>query len=411
MTSPPHRLAEGEGGLLAVQPFSIGGHGGGPRIMRSLLAAAPLSVLAVETGPRRGAQVGDGGDVPEIHLPIRPSLGRLESTRAHRVLGVLDIARLGNLTRRVTRVAGGASGPEPRVPARCLHAVLHSLDFIAAHRTASRLQLPLFLSVHDDPSYVLRGRAERAYALRRVGAVWQTAQERFVISPEMGTTMCSRYGERSYVTVTDGLDTVAPSPPPGVAGRLTVYFMGAAHLSYADNFNVLFEALAHLRADGVDARLVTRAGELGFNVNARGVPIDSRPWAPQAEVERDFDDVDFAYMPLPFGPVHAEFVRCSMSTKMVTYLGSGVPILFHGPEDAAAANLLRRGDAALIAGSPDARTVATALSASSDRRTQVADNALRLARQQFLLSDIRSRFWEPILERVAQPVLADPPTP
>jgi hypothetical protein len=397
----PHRLAHGEGRLLAVQPFSIGGHGGGPRIMRSLLDASASSVLAVETAARRGGQVGDGGNVPELYLPIRPSLGRVESTRANRVLGVLDIARLENLTRRVMSVARGAAGPQPRVPATCLHAVLHSLDFIAAHRASTRLQLPLFLSVHDDPSYVLRGRAERSYALQRAGEAWQAAQERFVISSEMGITMCARYGERSYVTVTDGLDSVASSPHLPVTGRLTVYFMGAAHLSYAENFNVLFEALSRLRSQGVDAKLITRAGGFAFNVETKGVPVESRPWAPQADVIRDFDDVDVAYMPLPFGPAHAEFVRCSMSTKMVTYLGSGVPILFHGPGDAAAANLLRGSDAALIAGSADADALASVLAANGERQTQVAANALRLAREQFLLSDIRARFWKPITDCIS----------
>jgi hypothetical protein len=185
--------------------------------------------------------------------------------------------------------------------------------------------------------------------------------------------------------------------------------MGAAHLSYEDNFNSLFEALARLRREGVDARLVTRAGDFGFRVDSRGVPIDSRPWAPQAEVVRDLDDVDVAYMPLPFGPAHAEFVRCSMSTKMVTYLGSGVPILFHGPGDAAAANLLRRADAAVIAESPDPGAIVSALSADRDRMARVAGNALLLARQQFLLPDIRARFWTPIVEQRTRgaPAMAD----
>jgi len=379
--------------------------------MRSLLTAAPIDVLAVETAPRAGARLGDADDVREVHLPIRPALGRLESTRAHRALGALDIARLASLTQRLTSLASGTRGPQPRAPFSALHAVLHSLDFIAAHRTSLRLGLPLFLSVHDDPSYVLRGRAERAYALSRVGEVWQAAEERFVISPEMGMTMCDRYGERSYVTVTDGLEAVEASPRAGVAGRLTVYFMGAAHLSYEDNFNSLFEALARLRRDGVDARLVTRAGDFGFRVDSRGVPIDSRPWAPQAEVVRDLDDVDVAYMPLPFGPAHAEFVRCSMSTKMVTYLGSGVPILFHGPGDAAAANLLRGADAAVIAASPDPGAIVSALSADRDRMARVAGNAVLLARQQFLLPDIRARFWGPIVEPGTRgaPAFADGP--
>jgi GT2 family glycosyltransferase len=83
---------------------------------------------------------------------------------------------------------------------------------------------------------------------------------------------------------------------------------------------------------------------------------------------------------------------------MVTYLGSGVPVLLHGPEDSAAGNLLRGADAALVADSLDVRAVAEILAFGGDRGPVVADNALRLARQRFRLSDVRARFWQPILE-------------
>jgi len=275
--------------------------------------------------------------------------------------------------------------------------VPHTLDFVAVQRVAAQLRLPMFLSLHDHPGYAMRGRAERAYALHRLGSTWRSARERFVISEEMGLEMCRRYGERSYLIVTDGLEAVASAPRHRIPGRLSVYFMGAVHIAYAENFQCLLDSLALLRAEGVDARLITRSGQLPFSVNSRGVPIDARPWAQQSEVIQDFDDVDLAYMPLPFGSQHAEFVRFSMSTKMVTYLGSGLPMLFHGPPTSAAGSLLGQAGAALAAGSLDVREVAEALSFGADQGARVAERALRLARRRFLLADVRARFWEPIL--------------
>ena len=362
--------------------------------MRSLLAEAPVAVLAVATSPRLGAQTAC---VPEVHMPIRPSLGRLETTRAFKALGVFHVAMLESLSRRLTRLGEGQAGTSPRVRAGSFHAIPHSVDFVAVQRAADRLGLPMFLSLHDDPGYALRDRAERAYALRHLGAAWLGARERFVISEDMGLEMCRRYGDQAYVIVTDGLDPVRPLPRTVTPGRLSVYFMGAAHIPYDGNFQCLVAALEQMRDRGIDARLVTRAGHFPFRLKSRTVPIEHRPWAPQSDVERDFDDVDLAYMPLPFGPEHADFVRCSLSTKMVTYLGSGVPVLFHGPKQSAAGNLLRQAGAAFEADSLDARALCEILAFDRDRGIAIVENALRLARARFRLADIRTRFWAPIL--------------
>lgn len=369
--------------------------------MRSLLHEPPASVLAVATSPKPSAQMGSHDEVPEIRVPIRPFLGRVESTRAVRALGALDLVSLGRLAHRLTGLATGRAGPPTEAPATCIHAVPHTVDFAAVHRVAERLRLPLFLSLHDDPGYVLRGRAERSYALRRLGQAWRGACQRFVICEEMGLEMCHRYGDRPYVIVTDGLESVAPSPRPTIEGRLWVYFMGAANIPYADNFECLLRALARRRDEGVDVRLITRSGRFPFRMTGTGVPIESRPWASQSDILGDFEDADVVYMPLPFGSDHADLVRFSMSTKMVSYLGRGVPLFYHGPKASAAGNLLRQADAALVGDSLDVRAVADILASNADRKAAVAENALRLARRRFLLSDVRTRFWEPILDAKA----------
>jgi glycosyltransferase involved in cell wall biosynthesis len=368
--------------------------------MGSLLRDAPAPVLAVATcGTLPTEHPADTGDVTEVHLPLRRSFGRLERTRATRVLGALDVLAINGLARRLAAVAADSKAPDASTMA--LHAVPHTLDYVAVHRVAARLDLPLFLSVHDDPRWALHGRVDRRYALRQFARAWRGACGRFVISEEMGTEMCRRYGEHPYVIVTDGLDGVPSSPRPQGRGRMKVYFMGSAHLSFAGNFQYLLEALAQLRDDGVDASLVIR-GDLPFRVNSRNVPIETRPWSPQGFPADDLNGVDMAYLPLPFDRAHEEFVRFSMSTKMVTYLGGGVPILFHGPSHSAAGGLLSRNGAALLAHSLDVRSLVETLRSYDSQGPGVTERALRLARTQFGLSDVRARFWEPILEATAR---------
>jgi hypothetical protein len=214
----------------------------------------------------------------------------------------------------------------------------------------------------------------------------------------MGEEMNRRYGSRSYVVVTDGLPGVADAPRAREKNRLRVYLMGSIHLSYEQNFDNLFQALKRVQeADPtVEVSMVTRGG-FPFPVRSRGIPVESRPWGTQADIDADLEDVDLLYLPLPFDPRHASFARYSLATKLVTYAGTGIPILMHGPADSAAARLLQAHDAAIMATEPDGASVADVLAANAERGPSLAANALDLARSRFLLADQRSAFWGGLL--------------
>jgi hypothetical protein len=122
------------------------------------------------------------------------------------------------------------------------------------------------------------------------------------------------------------------------------------------------------------------------------------PFAPEAEVERDMLTADLLYQPMPFQAHARPFNRFSMSTKMITYLGSGLPIFYHGPDDAAACKLLTRRDAAAICNTLDPEDIAKQLLDGAARRESIVKNALALARSEFMLAEQQRRFWEPILQ-------------
>lgn len=105
---------------------------------------------------------------------------------------------------------------------------------------------------------------------------------------------------------------------------------------------------------------------------------------------------DLLYLPLPFQEFARAFSRFSLSTKMITYLGSGLPIFYHGPGDAAAGKLLARHDAAAICTTLNAEEISKQLLDAIARREAIVGSALSLARSQFLLADQQRRFWEPI---------------
>jgi glycosyltransferase involved in cell wall biosynthesis len=371
-----------------VQPFSVQAPGGGPRILRAMLEGRPHDVISVCTsaGAPPAADI-----VRELHVPPRPTFGRLESTRLHRQLGVAGLA----LERRFERQLRQALVAE-RV--RCVHLIPHDASFWPAFRAARDLGLPVILSVHDHLAYAMQGRPEAKLAMRRLGTAWRAARERWMISDALGAEYERLYGAAGFGIVTDGLEEVHP-PRAQVPGRCTVYFMGAFHESYRPNLEVLIrglEMLARRRSD-LAVKLKLRCGALS-GLPRTDLEVELLPFAPEHEIARDMDDADVLWLPLPHGEEHADFVRFSMSTKLVTYLGSGLPILYQGPADAAAATLLRDADAGVEAVTARPEDVADAVLRAAEHRVQLAEAAARLAREQFMLDDLRARFWASLVE-------------
>ncbi len=214
-----------------------------------------------------------------------------------------------------------------------------------------------------------------------------------MITHQLGTEYCTRFGDRAFSVVTDGLESIAERPPDPSDSTLHVYFMGAYHAAYRDNFDALLAALARLRAARPEREvsLMWRGGGLPFE-HASEVPTDVRGFGPEGTPEREAGSADLLYLPLPFGSAHRDFVRFSLSTKLVTYLGTGRPILYHGPKEAATARLLIEHDAAIVVDSPRPEDLVAALERRLPQARLIGANALALARREFSLSDVRDRF-------------------
>jgi hypothetical protein len=372
---------------LFVQPFGLASSGGGSRILRSMVRGQPFAARSLNCDP----YPGPASDwIEEKHLAVRPALGRLDRTRFARLGHPLEIPARPFFTRRLAREMDAA---QPDV----VHVLPHwTSDFHLAWRLARKARRRVVMSVHDDLAYTLpRDHPLRKEALEMLGRMWTDVDHVFAISQELGDEYNARYGRRSFEIVTDGLETIAPAPQAARPSRLKVYFMGLFHYTYRDNLRALTRALAQLQAaePGLKIELVMRCGGFEKGIDA-AFPAQTLPFADQATVLRDMETADLLYMPLPFGEEHASFARFSLSTKMVSYLGSGVPILFHGPRESAAAGLLERNRAALACHSLDEAELASLLSSSAlvTTRTDTVTNALQLARCTFPLPELRRKF-------------------
>lgn len=375
MRNPGKLCLDATSTMLFVQPFGLLGDGGGPQIIRTLCELSPLRTVHVATTPHPVSEA-----LGERHFPIRPLAGRLERTRVGPVFQALDTPFVGHLRRRL--VALGR-----REEVRAVHVVAHGSEFVAALGAARALDVPFFISVHDDLAWTLGSRPDRALVLRSLGHAWRHAAHRFVISEEIGSEYSRRYDDRAFTLVSDGLREVPSAPRPKRPGPLRLYFMGSFHWSYRANVRALSRAL---RDHDPKASIVFRGGGPPEQ-DLFGVEHDVRPFARGPDLETDLTEVDAVYLPLPFDAKHRNFVRLSLSTKMISYLGSGRPILYHGPADAAAARLLGRANAGALA--TDLEDVGPAVRALVSDSDGLARRALALGDEQFRVERIRERFW------------------
>ncbi len=377
--------------IIFAQPFGWRSPGGGARIMRALLRNAPLPVRIICTSPEHPPTQHA---IHETHLPLRPHFGRLERSRFSGITHGTSPLFAVNFKRRLEQRCHNA---------RAIHAVAHGgLDFAYAFETARKLHCPFFLHVHDD--FLYSARVDRIVADAAISRAWSGAAARFVISGPLGQEYQRRYGAADYIVITDGLERIAPAPRPRARDKLRIYFMGLFHLEYEPNLRALIQSLRTLQRDNLPLSMNMRCGSLRRGILAEADFVRVLPFAEEEEIERDLREADLLYLPLPFDPAHASFVRFSLSTKLVTYLGSGIPILYHGPAESAVGELLAQHNAAILCHSLEHAQLTIILRHFLEHAAAsecAASHALELARAKFSLRHIREKFWSAINAAVA----------
>ncbi len=371
-----------------VQAFGLNSPGGGPRILRALLKNAPVPWTSFCTYPEAPPKAAFG---VEEHVPIRPWFGRIERTRFSWMPNRLEplFARRFEQKLELRIKACGAT---------VVHSIPHGLDFIHGYRIARRLGLKFFLNVHDDVRHTAARVSGNAECLTRLDEIWKNADGRLVISEQLGDEYCRRHGQRPYEVITDGIESLS-KPRERPEGVLRIYFMGLFHIRYEPNLRALLDAIESIRNEhaGLTVSAVFRCGSVRSAVTGDFQGMKVLPFGNEADVEADMREADLLYLPLPFNQDAGDFVRYSLSTKMITYLRSGLPILYHGPELAAAYSVLSESDAAFRCCALEPNALAGILRRIVEQRTEVAvkvENSLALAERRFLLKGQRQRFWD-----------------
>lgn len=374
--------------VLFVQPFGMEGGLGSSQIFQSLLRGAPCQtgMLVYGLDPPLEPPSRDN-----LFIRERPHLGRIERSR---LAGLANFSRILTWKSSRNRMQRTMSAWNPSH----VHAHIHGTGFIHAAEWCAAKRVPFSACIHDDIRHLASGDPWKGFIERRAGDAWRLAANRFVVSPEIGEEYSRRYGRRKWLQVTDGLEKFPEGPRPLVQGRLNLYFSGGMNVPYEPNFLATQQGLKRLAAQepGLGIRFVLRGGRRISREDPGAPPMEPLPYAPRSKIQRDLELADVLYLPLSIDGKFSNFAKFSLSTKMVGYLASGLPIFYHGPAESAAHRLLSEYGACSACFSNDPQEILEAVRRAVERRTELVANALRLAREKFELAGIRHRFWSAI---------------
>lgn len=376
--------------IAFISPASINGESGSSRIFRTLQEMAPGNVTVFNVTTTVGHAKGwlpVGGNFEEYFLPWRPDFGRIERSRFNGIPNLLGCILWGGAFKNRLRELFQES------TIQAINAHSHGIEFWWAFEVAQELKIPYYLTCHDLLEYNLSRWPNISSINSKLCIAWKESKKRFVISEELGEEYCRRFGRKDYTIVTDGIDGVKSRPGNSIS-KYVIYFLGSQHVSYEKNFDSLFKALSTFneKYPQCKVKLLTRPPLQKSWASYES--YESRPFGSESDIAADLEEVHLLYQPLPFEEKFASLSRYSLSTKMITYLGSGIPILFHGPHDSAASRCL--DTAAFQVHSCDPTEVFDVMEKGlleHSIREDVLLRAERIVNDRFLLGKVSNAFW------------------
>ena len=365
--------------LLSFQPFALYENGGGNRILRRLYnnkesQVTSLAVVGFSSKPQTGS-------INEIIITAKPATQRWMRWYLRDVIIWLRESVFKFWT--INRIRKAAKNLAYDV----LHVVNHG-PFSAALCTdffCNGKQLWVSFHDHFSTTYSNFYDAEK---------LWNAADRRLVISKELGTQYQKLFGNKPYVTITDGVKESELSEPSTVKqAPVVIYFAGLLHLEYVALFKVLADALDLLAKQGLEFKLVLRGTQVIKFLDNRSFKVNYRPTTlNDKELKDELDSASILYLPIKF--TTPDFYRYSLSTKMVGYLGGSGAILYHGPADSAACISLKNANAAVYCTALNVKDMAESILNLLDNNAAISCNAKKLAVEQFNLASIQKLFWQ-----------------
>lgn len=366
--------------LLSFQPFSLFRNGGGSRVLRRLYEGHESQIVSLVVQEEL-VLPPKTGNIPEHFVVAQPAPRRWMRWHLRTWSTWLREKAFRPLTIKQIRSKAAT------IPYDIIHVVNHSAFSSALCDEAFCSGKALWVSFHDH--FTTTNTSASATA-----DLWNRADRRLVISPELGEEYQRLFGEKDFQVITDGVDDDEISVPnPSIPSTITIYFAGLLHIEYLPLFEVLADSLDQLSKQGLNFNLVLRGTQqVKFLHNRSFKTIYKSEFISDKEIKEELDAATILYLPIKFSIPN--FYLYSLSTKMISYLGGSGSILYHGPGESAACKLLQKTDSAVCCTSLNADELADCIRVLLTGKSEVSKNAKLLARKEFNLKNIQQRFWQ-----------------
>lgn len=365
--------------ILSFQPYSLFRNGGGSRVLRRLYQGHESQVHSLVVSDEL-IKVSPGKNINETIVfasPIRRPWMRwvLRGWATQVRERVMQF-----YTKKKLRKAASI------VQYDTIHIINHGVFCSAFNDELIHKKKQVWVSFHDHYS--------TCSSFRDVKALWDLSDRRLMISDELGLEYQRLFGDKNYELMSDGVSTAEISAPmENVKNPYIIYFAGLLHLDYLPLFQVLADALDYLSQKGEVFKLILRGSQqVDFLENRRFITEYKSDFISDIDIKKEMDLATILYLPIKFSV--PEFYLYSLSTKMISYLGTSGAILYHGPSDSAACKLLTKEKSAASCTTLQVKDMVSSITNILHDFKKISANAKKVATNKYNMENIVNEFWQ-----------------
>lgn len=269
---------------------------------------------------------------------------------------------------------------------------------------AQGIGAPLLLQVWDPLEWWLRAHKVNAWSssklLRQFEETMKHCQGCFAASWAMAEEYNRDYGVRAIDFIPSLSASYAKAPAKSITSEAELVFAMAGQLYAIDEWNAFLSLHNSLnwKIKGRTIKILLLGKHDGLEIPSWAAgKVHKVGWVSQEEAVSICNSADILYCPYWFSPDFEKEARLSFPSKLTTYLASGRPVLFHGPEYASPARYLKKYDAGYFCCSnaeDELLKCIVDIIDDPERYARIAQNGSRVFSEQMTLPNMKRRFEE-----------------